>query len=73
MNLQDGLQVQKRVLTAIREFIVETLDADDVIDGLIPAKMMGQNASQRVQLMEMSRTDKNRIIIDQLSTGGHGT
>ena len=73
MNMQDDLQAQKRVLTANREFIVETLDTDDVIDELIQAKMMGQNAAQRVQLMEMSKIDKNRIIVDQLSTGGPGT
>ena len=32
--------------------------------------MIGRNAAQRVQLVEMSRADKNRIVIDQLSTAG---
>ena len=73
MSLENSWQAQKIALTATREFIVETLDADDVIDELIQAKMLGRNAAQRVQLMGMSRIDKNRIIVDQLSTGGPGT
>ncbi|XP_065901640.1 protein NLRC3-like isoform X3 [Dysidea avara] len=67
-----SLQEQKRVLTNNREFIVNNLDADDVIDELIQEKMMGRNAAQRVQLMGMSRVDKNRIIVDQLCIAGPG-
>ncbi|XP_065901515.1 NACHT, LRR and PYD domains-containing protein 3-like isoform X2 [Dysidea avara] len=68
MNLEE----QKRVLTNNREFIVDNLDADDVADELIQEKMMGRNAAQRVQLVGMSRVDKNRIIVDQLSIAGPG-
>ena len=63
---------QKRVLTSNHEFIVDNLDADDVIDELIQKKMMGRNAAQRVQLERMSRVEKNRIIVDQLSIAGPG-
>jgi len=63
---------QKRVLTNNCAFIVNNLDSDDVIDELIPEKMMGRNAAQRVQLVGMSRVDKNRIIVEQLSIAGPG-
>jgi len=62
-----SLQKQKKVLTDNLEFIVENLDADDVIDHLIQEKMIGRNAAQRIQLVGMSRVDKNRIIVDQAS------
>ena len=67
-----SVQEQKTVLTNRREFIVDNLDADDVIDELIQEKMIGRNAAQRVQLVGMSRVDKNRIIVDQLSIAGPG-
>jgi len=35
-----SVELQKRVLTATREFIVENLDADDVVDELIQANMI---------------------------------
>ena len=67
-----SLEEQKRVLTSNREFIVDNLDADDVIDELIQEKMVGRNAAQRVQLVGMTRVEKNRIIVDQLSIAGPG-
>jgi len=66
------LMEQKRVLNNNRKFIVDNLDADDVIDELIQEKVMGHNAAQRVQLIGMSRVAKNRIIVDQLSIAGPG-
>ena len=72
MASTDSLQEQKRAFTSNREFIVDNLDADDVIDELIQEKMMGRNAAQRVQLVGMSRVEKNRIIVDQLNIAGPG-
>ena len=66
-----SLEQQKQVLENNRDFIVESLDADDVIDEL-PANLIGQNARQRVELMGTSRIEKNRIIFDQLITCGPG-
>ena len=66
-----SLEQQKKVLENNRAFIVESLDADDVIDEL-PANLIGQNARQRVELMGTSRLEKNRIIFDQLITCGPG-
>ena len=68
-----SLQEQKRVLTNNHKFIVDNLDADDVIDELVQEKLIGRNAAQRVHVMGMSRMDKNRIIVDQLSIAGPGT
>ena len=71
-NGQVSLEQQEQVLESNRDFIVKRLDADDVIDELIQANLIGQNAAQRVQLMGTSRVEKNRIIFDQLITCGPG-
>ena len=63
---------QKKVLTENRNYIVENLDADDVIDHLIQEKILGHVAAQQVQLIALNRTDRNRIIVDQVMTAGPG-
>ena len=68
-----SLQEQQRVLANNHKFIVDNLDADEVIDDLVQEKLIGRNAAERVHLMGMSRMDKNRIIVDQLSIAGPGT
>ena len=67
-----SLEQQEQVLVANRDFIITHLDADDVVDELIQARLIGENAAQRVQLVTMSRVDKNRIIFEQLSIAGPG-
>ena len=71
-NIQASIEQQERVLDSNRDFIVKRLDADDVIDELIHANVIGHNAAQRIQLMGTSRVEKNRIIFDQLVTCGPG-
>jgi len=71
-NIKEILEQQKRVLTENRDLIVNNLDADDVIDELIQARMIGENAAQRMGLVTMSRVDKNRIIFEQLTIAGPG-
>ena len=66
------LEQQERVLTENRDFIIKHLDADDVIDELIQARLVGENSAQRAQLLTMSRVDKNRIIFEQLTIAGPG-
>ena len=66
------LELQERVLMENREFIIKNLDADDVIDELIQARMIGENAAQRVGLVTMTRVEKNRIIFEQLNISGPG-
>ena len=68
-----SLEQQDQVLKDNRDFIVKRLDTDEVIDELIQANLIGQDAAQRVQMMWMSRVEKNRIIIDQLITCGPGS
>ena len=71
-DIKEILELQERVLTENRDFIIKHLDADDVIDELIQARLMGKNSAQKVELVTMSRSDKNRIICEQLSTAGPG-
>ena len=68
-----SLAEQREILTANRKFIVDYLEADDVIDELIQARVIGENAAQRMQLVGVSRAEKNRIIVEQLDTSGPGT
>ena len=70
---EKSLEEERKILAKNRKFIVDNLDADDVIDELIQSRLIGENASQRVQLAGVSRVDKNRIIVDQLSMCGPGT
>ena len=72
VDIELSLAQQEQVLVANRDFIIKHLDADDVIDELIQARLIGKNAAQRIGLVTMSRTDKNRIIFEQLSIAGPG-
>ena len=69
----ESLIKQREAFTNNHAFLVDYLDADDVIDELIQGKMIGKNAAQRVQLQTTSRKEKNRIIIEQLTNSGPGT
>ena len=69
-NSELSLEQQEQVLEGNRDFIIKRLDVDEVIDELIHANLIGQNAAQRVQLTGTSRVEKNRIIFDQLITCG---
>ena len=71
-DFESSLEQQEQVFVANRDFIIKHLDADDVIDELIQARLIGKNAAQRIGLVTMSRIDKNRIIFEQLSIAGPG-
>ena len=69
-----NLKEQKQVLNDNRDFIIDNLDPDDVSDELIQDHLIGENAAQKVtQPMGLSRQEKNRIIVDQLSISGPGS
>ena len=72
VDFELSVEQQEQVLVANRDFIIKHLDADDVIDELIQARLIGDNAAQRIGLVTMSRVDKNRIIFEQLSIAGPG-
>ena len=65
-----SLAVQEQVLNENRDFVVKHLDADEVIDELIQERIIGRSAAQQIQLSGTSRSEKNRIICDQLTTAG---
>ena len=69
----ESLRKQKEVFASNRVFLIEYLDADEVSDELIQARLLSRNSAQQVQLLTLSREEKNKIIIDQLTTGGPGT
>ena len=68
-----SLEEQGKILFDNRSFLLNYLDPDDVIDELIQEHIVGQFAMQQLQLMGISRRDKNQIIFDQLNTAGPGT
>ena len=70
---ETSLEEERKVLYKNRKFIVDNLEADDVIDELIQSRLIGANAAQRVQLVGVSRVEKSRIIVEQLSTCGPGS
>ena len=71
VSIKQALKEQKQVLTDNRDFIVDNLDPDDIIDELIRDHLIGENAAQKVtQPKGWSREEKNRIIVDQLSMSG---
>ena len=69
-SMENNLVAQGHVLTENCDFIVKHLDGEDVIDELIQERLMSRSATQRVQMVGMSRGDKNRIICEQLTTAG---
>ena len=71
-DLRVTLELQEKVFTENRDIIIKHLDADDVIDELIRARLVGKNAAQRLGLMTITGVDKNRIIYEQVSTAGPG-
>ena len=72
VDIELSLEQQEQVLITNRDFIIKHLDTDEVIDELIQARVIGENAAQRIGLVMMTRVEKNRIIFDQLSTAGPG-
>ena len=67
------MKEQKQVLNDNCDFVIGNLDPDDVSDELIQDHLIGENAAQKVtQPMGLSRQEKNRIIVDQLSISGPG-
>ena len=63
--------MEKQILMDNRDFIVNYLDADDIRDQLIQARLISKNAAE--SLIGKSKIDKNRIVFEQLSNGGAGT
>jgi len=58
-DIKKVLEQQERVLTENHDLLIKNLDAKDMIDELIQAQLIGENAAQRIGLVTMSRVDKN--------------
>ena len=71
-DIKVSLEQQEKVLNDNHDLIVNYLDPDDIIDELIQARMIGENAAQRLQLRGISEAARNRIIIHQIATSGPG-
>ena len=64
------MSVEQQILMDNRDFIIDYLDADNIIDQLIKANLISEKAEQ--SLIGKSRIDKNRIVFEQLSNAGPG-
>ena len=71
-DIKVSLKQQEQVLNDNCDLIVNYLDADDIVDELIQARMIGENAAQRLQLRGISEVAKNRVIVHQIATSGPG-
>ena len=71
-DIKVSLEQQEKVLSDNHDLIVNYLDPDDILDELIQARMIGENAAQRLQLRGISEAARNRVIIHQIATSGPG-
>ena len=63
------MELQEEVFTNCRQYIVQHLSADDIVDCLISKRLIGQSAKQQLGLHVTTPQEKNRIIVDELSSG----
>ena len=67
------MELQKEVFDSCRNYIVHSLDPDDIVDHLISQDLIGYSAHEQMSLPIKTAKDKNRIIINELAAGGPGT
>ena len=70
LDIDKKLELQREVLVNCRQYIVQYLSPDDIVDHLISKRLIGESARQELSLPNKTPQEKNRIIVDQLSTGG---
>ena len=71
----DNLQLQelqKEFLRANTSYIVSSLNPDDIVDELISHDLLGESARQQLRLPIKTTMEKNRIIVDEVSSGRPG-
>ena len=69
VGTEKKLELQKEVFTTCRQHIVQYLSPNDIVDHLISIHLIGDSARQELSLPKTTQ-EKNRIIVDELSTGG---
>jgi len=72
-DLMKILELQRYLFTNNLHFIVQNLNASDIVDQLISEHMVGQSAREQLKLPVKTNMDKNNIIVDELSRGQPGT
>ena len=72
LDVEKKLELQKEIFTNCRQYIVQRLSPDDVIDHLISKRLIGDSAYQQLRLPIKTTQDKNRTIVDELCSGGPG-
>ena len=73
LDTDKKLELQREVFTNCRQHIVQHLSPDDIVDHLISKHLIGDSARQQLSLPSKTTQEKNRIIVDELSTGGPDT
>lgn len=53
-----------------RSYLIRFLSPDDIIDHLISAHLVGPTVHEQVCSFHVIRSEKNRIIVEELSRGG---
>ena len=71
-ELQRKLELQKEVFTNCWQYIIQYLSPDDIVDHLISEHLIGNSARQKLSL-DKTKDEKNRIIVDELCSGGPDT
>jgi len=73
LDAERRLKLQKKLFTENRNYIVQYLNADDVMDDLMSKHLIGHNAYKQLSLSMKTVKEKNRIIVEELSNGGPNT
>ena len=73
LDTEERLKLERKVLMNNRNYIVQYLNPDDVMDDLISKQLIGQNAHKELKQPTKTAKEKNRIIVDELYNGGPDT
>ena len=73
LDVEERLKLQRKILMNNRNYIVQYLNPDDVMDDLISKQLIGQNALEQLKQPTMVAKERNRIIVDELYNGGADT
>ena len=73
LDSEKKLELQKEVFTNCRQYIVQYLNPNDILDHLISKHLIGENASQELGLPIKTAQEKNRTIVNELYIGGPDT
>ena len=73
LDVEERLKLQRKILMNNRNYIVQYLNPDDVMDDLTSKQLIGQNALEQLKQPTMAAKERNRIIVDELYNGGADT